>query len=153
MHFLTGGAPDSEDILHQAFLRAHDRLASGQSFRVRDDVWLRGTARNLVRAWWREKRKLPENLAERLTLVAQQDDRAASATLSEELNGALEHCLRKLDANDRMLVSKRYEQGLRIVAIAKQIRCNVATLRVRLFRIRQALKACVETLLSHGGVP
>ena len=151
VRFLTGGSTDSEDIVHQVFLRAHDRLASGENFRVRADVWLRGAARNLVRAWWREKRRLPENLADRLPFVAEQDKRGTSTTTSEEMMTALEHCLGKLSVDDQLLVSKRYEEGLQIVAIATQIQCNAATLRVRLFRIRQGLKRCMESILSQGG--
>ena len=152
-HFLTGGTPDSEDILHQAFLLAHDYLANGGTFRVGPGKWLRGVVRNLVRTWWSEKRKMPRDLAGRLAFLAGQDERGATAVVPEELMAALEHCLGKLGADDRTLVSKRYEQGLRIVAIAERMQCNVTTLRVRLFRVRQSLKACVETVLSRGGVP
>ena len=125
---------------------AHGHLASGGNFHGDAGKWLRGTARNRVRAWWREKRKLPLDLADRLAFLAEPDD-----ARSQEMAAALAHCLGKLESDDRQVISKRYELGLAVGAIAEQMQCNVATLRVRLFRIRRGLKACVETQLSRGG--
>jgi DNA-directed RNA polymerase specialized sigma24 family protein len=47
-------------------------------------------------------------------------------------------------------VARRYERGLRITEIAEELRRNAATVRVQLFRIRQALKLCVEGQLARG---
>jgi DNA-directed RNA polymerase specialized sigma24 family protein len=52
---------------------------------------------------------------------------------------------------DRDLISKRYDRRMSVVTLAEDMQCNVATLRVRLFRIRQGLKACVEAVVSRGG--
>jgi RNA polymerase sigma-70 factor (ECF subfamily) len=148
--FLTGGAGESEDILHQAFLIAFDRLAAGKEFRGDVGKWLRGTVRNLVRAWWREKRKLPADIADRLEQIAEDADDALTQLGTAELKVALQHCLGLLPPEDRQLVAKRYERGLRITQIAEQMRRNAATVRVRLFRIRESLRACVESQLSRG---
>lgn len=77
-------------------------------------------------------------------------DDALSTAIGEELRAALDHCLGVLSPEDRDLVARRYEQGLRITQIAVQLRRNAATVRVQLFRIRQALKDCVERQLSGG---
>ena len=148
--FLTAGSRDGEDILHQAFLLAFDRLAAGEEFRGDPGAWLRGTLRNLVHAWWREKRKAPQALADQLALLAEEADDALTASAKEEVRAALEHCLAKLAASDRELVAKRYEQGLRITRIAEELEKNVATVRVRLFRIRQVLMLCVQAQLARG---
>ena len=151
MHFLTAGSPESEDILHQAFLLAHDRLASGEDFQVSPEVWLRGTVRNLVYAWWRQKRKLPQNLADGVKLLADEADDHAAGVTWERLKEALRKCLEKLAPEDRQLVRKRYQEPLAINQIAKEMQRNPATVRVRLFRIRGGLKRCVEAVLSQGG--
>jgi len=148
---LTAGATEGEDIVHEAFLLAFDRLAAGQEFEGDAGKWLRGAARNLVYAWWRRRRRMPQDVADRLKLVADEADDALTAAARAEVKAALEHCLGKLPAADRQLVAKRYEEGLRITRIAEQARCNVATLRVRLFRIRQALRRCVDAVLAKGG--
>ena len=148
--FLTAGSADTEDILHQAFLLAFDRLAAGTEFQGDPGLWLRGTIRNLVHVWWREKRKAPQDVADRLRLLAEEADDAPTVASSNEVKAALVHCLGKLAAEDRRLVAQRYEEGLRITRIAEDMRKNVATIRVRLFRIRQSLKLCVEAQLARG---
>jgi len=145
------GSAEAEDVVHEAFLLAFDRLAEGVEFRGDPGKWLRGTARNLVYAWWREQRKLPQHVADRLKLLAEEADDALAAAARRELQAALDHCLGELRAEDRQLVAKRYEEGLRITQIAEQLRRNAATVRVRLFRIRRTLKMCVEGQLGSGG--
>jgi RNA polymerase sigma-70 factor (ECF subfamily) len=149
---LTARSTDGEDILHQAFLLLFDRLAGGERH-IRDPgKWLRGTVRNLVRTWWREKRKLPRDLAVRLHQLVEQADDASTVAEKAAAVAALERCLDKLSVAQRRLVSARYEEGCRITQIAERSKVNVATARVRLFRIRQGLKTCVETTLAKGGI-
>ena len=148
---LAGGAAEAEDIVHQAFLAAFDRLAAEKEFTSDAGAWLRATARNMVYTWWRERRRMPQDVADRLRQVADEADDALTRAAKAEVRAALAHCLEKLPEADRQLVAGRYEQGLRITHMAKQLQQNVATVRVRLFRIRQALKRCVEARLAHGG--
>ena len=151
--FLTGGASETEDMVHEAFLLAFDRLAAGDEFSGDPGSWLRGVARNLVYGWWRKQRRMPKGLADRMTLVIDESDDAATMASMAEVRAALEHCLAKLPVHDRGLVAKRYEEGLRIVAIAQTLKANVSSVRVRLFRIRQALRACVERQLPGWSTP
>jgi RNA polymerase sigma-70 factor (ECF subfamily) len=151
VRFLTGASADGKDIVHEAFLLAHAKLASGREFEGDPGSWLRGTARNLVYAWWRQKRRLPQDLADQLKLLADEAEDGVDAEGREEMKSALRRCLEKLGAEERVLLSKRYEQGLRAVRIADELRLNVATVRVRLHRLRQALRGCIEGQLSRGG--
>lgn len=151
--FLTSGSNDTEDLVHQAFLLAFERLAKGEGFSGDPGKWLRGVARNLVYAWWRRQRRMPNGLADKLKLVMDESDDAATMASMAELRTALDRCLAKLPADDRALVAKRYEEGLRIVAIAEALKANVSSIRVRLFRIRQALKLCIERQLPGWSTP
>lgn len=150
VNLLTGGLPDSEDLTHQAFLLAFDRLASED--RTIEDMgkWLRGVVRNLVRAWWREKRRLPQHLAEQIYELAEQAESLPDQVARAELADALQRCLNQLTPAARRLVVARYEQGLPIHQIAHEESLNVATARVRLFRIRDALRTCLESSLGGG---
>ena len=149
---LTGGRTETEDIVHQAFLLAFDRLAAATNA-IRDPgSWLRGTARNLVYSWWRERRRIPQELADRLILLPEGRDNILTNAAVADLHVALADCLGQLKPGDRALLAKRYEDGLRITAIAEGLRENIATIRVRLFRIRLALKRCLQNRLSRGGV-
>jgi len=94
---------------------------------------------------------MPQDVADRLKRLVDEADDALTGMARAEVAQALERCLGKLSAGDRALVAARYERGLRVTAIAQRLRRNVATVRVRLFRIRQALRRCVEAILSRGG--
>jgi len=148
--FLTGGASESEDLVHQAFLLAFDRLAEGQEFSGDPGKWLRGVLRNLVYAWWRERRKVPQELAESLKLLIDESEDAFERVAKAEMSAALEHCLGKLPLDDRELIRERYEKGSRITQIAENMKASAGSLRVRLHRIRQVLRQCVETQLAGG---
>ncbi len=146
--FLTGQADAAEDVVHEAFLRLHGRLASGP---LEGDAgkYLRGIVRNLVYDWWRAQRRMPQHLADRLKLLAEEADDDGGR--SEELRRALRRCLDRLNPDSRAILAKRYEGGSRIERIADDLRLNVVTVRVRLHRIRMALRRCVEGELPRGG--
>ena len=68
---LTRGASEAEDLTHQAFLVAFDRLAEQRP--IEDaGLWLRGVVRNLVREWWRKNVRLPVELGEQICRLAEE---------------------------------------------------------------------------------
>lgn len=147
---LTRGSSEAEDVTHQAFLLVFDRLVEERPI---DDPgqWLRGVVRNLVREWWRKNRRLPVELADQLCRLAEDVD-TASVELKSEHEAALAACLEKLTDDERQMVRARYEDGLQITEIAQRREMNVKTTRVRLFRIRERLKTCVELTFARGAV-
>jgi RNA polymerase sigma factor (sigma-70 family) len=149
VRFLTGSSSDDTDILHRAFLLAHAKLAAGDPFRGDPGAWLRGVARNLVYEWWRGKRQLPPKIVDHLRRLAEEAGDEES-DVARDKRDALKLCLEKLNSPERELLQSRYEHGLRPAGIAEALRINVATVRVRLHRIRQALKGCVEKSLARG---
>jgi len=151
-HFLLGHREQVEDVVHQAFMLAFDRLADGQRFQGDPGKWLRGTVRNLVHDIWRGQRKLPQDVADLLEQVVLQADEAGDAMDRTMVREALRRCLGRLEEDDRQLLGQRYETGRRITEIARRMDLNVATLRVRLFRVRQGLKSCIEAPFA-GEVP
>lgn len=140
---LTRGVAEAEDITHQAFLLAFERTVEERTI---DDPgqWLRGVVRNLVRELWRKKRRLPQELTDLLSQLVEETDSAASSEQLLARESALAACLKKLSDVDRRVIQARYEEGLPVTDIARQQEANVASTRVRLFRIRERLKTCVE---------
>lgn len=147
---LTNRSDETEDLVHQAFLLAFDRLADGVEFTGDPGRWIRGTARNLAFAWWREKRKTPGELLERLGTVTEGSEGPFARAAKAEVSDALRDCLGKLSGEERELVRRRYEDGDRITRIAEDGQASAVSLRARLYRIRQALKRCVEAQLGEG---
>jgi len=61
---------------------------------------------------------------------------------------ALEHCLEQLSERSRQLLHLKYHEGLKIDRIAECIRSTPASIRVALFRIRNALSDCMQRRLA-----
>lgn len=147
---LMRGAAEAEDVTHQAFLLAFDRLVEGRTIDS-PGLWLKGVVRNLVREWWRNNRRMPIELADQLSHLSEEADLAADERRSEQ-EAALAACLEKLPEHDRHMVRARYEDGLPITDIAERQQTSVQTARVRLFRIRERLKACVEFTFAREAI-
>ena len=147
---LSAGSSDTEDLVQQAFLLAFERLAAGSDFTGDVGKWLRGAARNLVCAWWRKNRKTSQNLADRMNLLAEESEHALSQAVRTELESALDRCIEKLQAADREILADRYRRDLAVSRIAEKVHESETTVRVRLFRVRQALRKCMEAALPSG---
>jgi RNA polymerase sigma-70 factor (ECF subfamily) len=147
---LTGGASESEDLVHEAFLAAFDLLADQGGFTGDPAKWLRGTMRNLVHAWWRKRRRLPQPAADALVDLADKASQVLPGSPKPDYEAALAHCLENLAPADRDLVSRRYAEAFEPDRLAATLGIQVPTLRVRLFRLRQSLRGCVEGRLGAG---
>jgi RNA polymerase sigma-70 factor, ECF subfamily len=148
--YLTGGSSQTEDMVHEAFLLAFKRLAQGEPFSGDSRMWLRGTVRNLVHVHWRKVQRLNNELAESVETVLDESEDIIELAVQRESSQALQRCMQKLPEKERALIGRRYEQDAPIHEIAGEMGVNVSTLRVRLFRIRDALRACVERALPPG---
>lgn len=68
-----------------------------------------------------------------------------------ERKTALRACLDSLPPDERQLIHHRYAEGERVEEIAARSSTNVDTLRWRMYRLRQALRECVERRLRREG--
>lgn len=62
----------------------------------------------------------------------------------------LEECIKKLEPEDRMLIYRRYEQGMKIKDIAQQIGRSVNQLYRGFGRIHLFLRHCVNAQMERG---
>ena len=65
---------------------------------------------------------------------------------------ALDRCVKQLSENQRMLVQLRYPQGQKVSAIAEALGKKKKTVTAALYRVRQALAACVERRIKQKGL-
>ena len=141
--YLTRRAPATDDLVQEAFLLAFDRMAQGSDFSGDPGKWLRGVARNLVRAWWRDSRRVLPDTADMLLQLADETDDAVARVIADENVALLGGCVQKLRDVDQDLLRRFYADGLGVAQVAQQIKQSVSNVKVRLHRVRAALRECL----------
>lgn len=147
-HVRSGEVAD--DLAQEVFLRAFRRLPAFQvpeSGRIRP--WLLGIARNLLlehlRAAVRIEVRPPLGLAAVLDARHLEWVETAGDPLQlERRMDALERCLAELAPAASALVARHYFQRRTLASLAAEENKQESALRMRLLRIREALRACME---------
>ncbi|MGV2334698.1 MAG UNVERIFIED_CONTAM: sigma-70 family RNA polymerase sigma factor [Planctomycetaceae bacterium] len=142
-------AADVDDVLQEINTVLWEKAAD---FKAGTDFWAwasqiaRFKVFNHLRRHGRERLVFDELLLNEIADLAQQ--KLADVDRRRE---ALEDCLGRLQAPQRQLIELRYTSGHAIAKIAEVIGRPEASVRQTLFRIRQALQACIESKLQSGG--
>lgn len=136
-----------DEVVQQTFIRAYEQLAD---YKPDKDfgVWLRAICRFMILAELKRATRDRENrqgYRERLQLklLAAAIERSGSA-VDEDLSGRLKACVGKLQETSRALVAYRYQQLLKIDEIARQMGQSISWVATTLFRVRDALRKCME---------
>ena len=136
---IQGGASDVEDVVHDAFVQAHTRLADlkdPSAFRA----WLGSIVVRLVRTRLRKRRLLGA-----LGLVSPEpvdlDSIASSDATTEQrvLLAQVYALLQTLPASDRIAWTLRYIENHRLEAVAELMSCSLATAKRRILRAQRFL--------------
>jgi RNA polymerase sigma-70 factor (ECF subfamily) len=136
---IQGTANDVEDVVHDAFLRAHDRLAE-----LRDDgafrPWLGSIVVRLVRTRLRRRRVLgalglstPEPVE--LDAVAASDADPEQRVLLAQIYALLQ----TMPPDDRIAWTLRYVDHHRLEMVATLTECSLATAKRRIVRAQRYL--------------
>ena len=136
---IQGSANDAEDIVHDAFLKARERLAElrdGSAFRP----WLGSIVVRLVRTRLRRRRFLgslglssPEPIE--LDAVASPNADPESRVLLAQVYSLLQ----TLPADERIAWTLRYVDRHRLEAVAELCDCSLATAKRRILRAQRYL--------------
>jgi len=136
---IQGTANDAEDIVHDAFLKASERLAElrdGSAFRP----WLGSIVVRMVRTRLRRRRLLSS-----LGLASPEPielDAIASPSADPEsrvLLAQVYSLLQTLPADDRIAWTLRYVDHHRLEVVAKLVDCSLATAKRRILRAQRFL--------------
>ncbi|MHC4887708.1 MAG: RNA polymerase sigma factor [Planctomycetota bacterium] len=141
------GQGEVEDILHEAFLAAFERLRKGEPFAGDPLHWLRAVIRNKSRTLWRKRTRLLTADAEVLETLIPEVDAPLDTLVKQEAEGSLLSCIGHLGEEERELLDERYADGTRIERMAEEKGVKAETLRTKLFRLRRRLKSCLEEKL------
>lgn len=152
--FVAAYCPDRDqvdEVAQRAFIWAYEHLGEYEPG-TRFHSWLKAIARNMLLSELEVQRRDARNrkrylahlqaTACRERLATEAHDRQAS------LVQALQACLEDLPTESRRLIGRRYEQPEPIATIARDLNRSEGGLKVTLFRIRQALRKCVEGRLA-----
>jgi len=152
--FVAACCPDAsqvDEVAQRTFIWAYehlDRYESGTRFYL----WLKAIARTMLLSELETQRREASNRKRylaHLQATACRDELAAQADDDRaELSAALRACLEALPAESRKLITRRYEGPEPLAKIARELSRSEAGLKVTLFRIRQALRKCVEGKLA-----
>ena len=151
--FLTSmlaGLDDAEVVMQETSMvlwKKFEQFDRGTSFRNWAFQIARFEAMNFRRKRQRDRHFFSDELVQLLA-----DDAAEQAAQLEEERRVLAHCVAKLEANDRGVLSGCYREDSTIKAYAQRVGRTANAVRKHLARIRTALSACVRRTLGLDGI-
>jgi RNA polymerase sigma-70 factor (ECF subfamily) len=147
---IQGTANDAEDIVHDAFLKANERLSElreGSAFRA----WLGSIVVRLVRTRLRRRRLLgslglssPEPIE--LDAIASPNADPESRVLLAQVYSLLQ----TLPADDRIAWTLRYVDHHRLDVVAQLVDCSLATAKRRILRAQRFLTEHFVPAFAEG---
>ena len=143
----TQGAPDVTQEVNLILWEKRDQFEPGTNFRA----WAFTTARYVVLGHRRRLRREGLLLLDQDLIEQMADEWQAQPDDYQHKLATLHTCIEKLSNDDQSLLRTRYSGHGGIEKMATRTGREGASLRTRLFRIRAALKRCVERELEVEG--
>lgn len=145
---LMPGYEGADDLVQETLLRLwekREQFIPGTHFKA----WAFQIAKFLVMNQRRKLARSPVVLLDE-ELMEQIDRRwmEAEVMVDDEQHAALNRCLEQLKPEDRRLLHARYATDVSLETYAEQEGTRPGTLKARLFRLRDALRDCIERRLS-----
>lgn len=144
---LVGDPNEANNILQETNLvlwRKADDFELDTSF----DAWSRSVALWQVRAWLRDRGRDRHVFSSEL--VSQLARHPLASADMEPNRRALRSCVRELADSDRSLLRHRYCLNETIRDMAEQLEKTPSAIKSGLFRIRKALRHCIERRRAEG---
>jgi RNA polymerase sigma-70 factor (ECF subfamily) len=141
-----------EDILQESALvlwKRFDEYDPARPF----GAWARGvTAKLVLQGLARRRREAISFAPDTIdALVAAHDRAAERAPEPAAEQAALRGCIEKLPERSRRLLHLRYEDALKLEAIAVRVSSTPAAVRMALTRMRDGLRRCIERRMRLEG--
>jgi RNA polymerase sigma factor (sigma-70 family) len=144
--WLTRNAPDAEDLVQEACLRAFRSFETLQGEDGR--AWLLAVVRNTCFTWLKKKVGQPTvEFDEHMHSAADESPDAEAVLLNQAALGSLQDCLETLPLEFREVIILRELEELSYKEIADIARVPVGTVMSRLARARKRLQECLAGAL------
>lgn len=152
---------DAEEVVQDTFIRAHRGLGK---FRGDSSLatWLYRIAVNLARNryWYFFRRRRQDSLsldhalgeegdATFADIVASADQDPAQEAATSEFTDLIAKCMEQLDRRQREILTMRNVLNLPYEEIARTLRINVGTVKSRIARARESLRAMLGEDFDH----
>ncbi len=150
MAFLLGLTRDphvADDILQETWLHLERHFENGGRIDNLAAYCTTVAKHAVLRHWRRQGRERPFD--ERIVELLAGDFAEDPPAWPERLD-ALRRCLGQLSAAHRSLLEQRYVSGRTNQAIAEGLRLGLDALNMRLLRLRQVLRRCVDQRLAEA---
>lgn len=138
----------AEDIVQEvgaAVSANFTEIPDGVSF----NAWALSIARNQIHKRYRsDQRDKHIFKSDALEALAGAYERLSES--SDDMRAALDHCVEQLPDRSRNIVELRYKQDQRVDGIAAMLGSSANAVSGVLFRVRQALKKCIEKRMADG---
>jgi len=145
---LVGDAHLAHDVLQETnrvLLETSERFDGAREFLP----WALTVAKNQVRTARQGKARGRISFDE--DVIARLADRAVERAEQQDSRLiALASCLESLHPKQRELITRRYEEGESVQAIASALGRTASSLAVTLHRVRRTLATCIEGALEGG---
>jgi len=137
---------EAEDVLQEVALVIVDRYSSYDSTQPFIG-WALGIARRVLWTHLRNSYRIKDpELREAIDQVSSVFEKLDPHV--QDMKDALAHCVEKVSGEGRRALLLRYEEGLELKQITQRLRKSSSAIGVLLYRVRSALRECIDRRLS-----
>ncbi|MDU0355300.1 RNA polymerase sigma factor [Paraglaciecola aquimarina] len=139
---------EADDLAQETFLIAFSKI---HQFDCNSLFlpWLRGIAGNLLKNYWRKhKEKLVGGLIELEQLVDETVEEVLTGVDEKFMADCLAQCMQLLSADDNQILRRYYHQNYSIKQLTELCNSKHSTMTMRLHRLRERLKQCINRKLK-----
>jgi len=137
---------EAEDVLQEVALVIVDRYGSYDSTQPFVG-WALGISRRVVwshlRNKYRGRDRILSDAIDHVSSAFEQLDPHV-----QDMKDALAHCVGKVSGQGREALLLRYEEGLEVKEVGRRLGKSASAIGVLLFRVRSALRECIDRRLS-----
>jgi RNA polymerase sigma-70 factor (ECF subfamily) len=150
--FVRSLVPDlssAEEVLQRvavALVRKYDRYDSNRPF----VAWAIGMTKFEV-LYYRRQQATDKHIFDDELVEQVAESYQGLIEKLDPMRDALSKCLEELDGRSRKVLQLRYTDGMTTPGIAMEMKTTVAAVRMLLWRVRRALRNCMEQRISPSG--
>ena len=146
---LTGNEHDAEDVVQEAFLKAHRQLGRFEA-RSQFGTWIHRIAANCAYDLLRRRARLREDPEQAEAMLPSGAPSAERLVFSAEVRTRLQAAMGRLSASERSAFLLRHHEGMSIEAIATALGLEPSAAKQSIFRAVRKVRTALHGLGEQG---